>query len=392
MKRVTPLMVLLLAAAYLALTGFQCGSAEITTAKLAMQQKDFNKAEESLMKEVAKNPKNEEAWFLLGQVRHELKKYGPMNEAFTNALAINSTHKEEIQRFRLAGWAANYNEGIGLYNKGREDAAMYDRALEAFSTAIMLNPDSASTYYVAGLTAFAKKDYPRATELLETALKKDPTKSEAAILLGDLHLSQANIKAEAKDMEGAKAEYSKAGQAYEMAYKVSPSDPDVVNKLIGAYELSEQPEKVMKLTTECIATDPKNRLCRYAYGLYLIKRDRFEEGIEQFNAMLEINPAERDDLYTDAVYNMGVAYQNWGVAMKKESDRKVEESKGKVKEDLTYKEKFRSALRAFEKVAEAKKEDPNIFQAMGRLYANLNMPKEAKAAFDTADRLIKEGK
>lgn len=392
MKRVTPLMVMFLAVTYMALTGFQCGSAEITTAKLAMQQKDFNKAEESLVKEVAKNPKNEEAWFLLGQVRHELKKYNLMNEAFTNALAINETHKDEIQRFRLAGWASNYNEGIGLYNKGREDAAMYDKALEVFSTAIMLNPDSASTYYVAGLTAFAKKDYPKAIDLLETCLKKDPSKTEAAVLLGDLHMSRGNAKSDEKDAEAAKAQYSKAGQAYEMAYKSSPSDPEVVNKLIGAYELSEQPEKVMQLTTECIKSDPKNRLCRYAYGLYLIKRDRFEEGIEQFNAMVEIDPTDRDELYTDAVYNMGVAYQNWGVAMKKESDKKVEESKGKVKEDLGYKEKFRSALRAFEKVAEAKKEDPNIFQAMGRLYANLNMPKEAKAAFDTADKLIKEGK
>jgi Flp pilus assembly protein TadD len=105
--------------------------------------------------------------------------------------------------------------------------------------------------------------------------------------------------------------------------------------------------------------------------------------------MIDIEPDNQDDMYKDAMYNVGVAYQNWGVALKAESDKKVEASKGKVKEDLTYKEKFKSALSHFEKVVEFKKDDPTIYQALGRLYANLNMTKEAKAAFETADKLLK---
>jgi hypothetical protein len=45
-----------------------------------MQQKQWDKAEQSLLKEVVKNDQNEEAWFLLGQVRLEMKKY-TKNEA-----------------------------------------------------------------------------------------------------------------------------------------------------------------------------------------------------------------------------------------------------------------------------------------------------------------------
>jgi hypothetical protein len=64
MKRLYPVVLLLVAGIYLTLTGFQCGSAETTSAKLYMQQKNWAKAEESLLKELSKNEKNEEAQYL----------------------------------------------------------------------------------------------------------------------------------------------------------------------------------------------------------------------------------------------------------------------------------------------------------------------------------------
>ena len=123
MKRFIPFGAALLILCYILFTGFQCGSAEITTAKLAMQQKQWNKAEESLMRETAKNDKNDEAWFLLGQVRLELKKYNEMNDAYTKALALSDAHKGDISRNRVAIWAQLYNDGIAQYNKGRDTAA-----------------------------------------------------------------------------------------------------------------------------------------------------------------------------------------------------------------------------------------------------------------------------
>jgi len=83
MKRFVPLALLFLAAVYLSSTGFQCGSAETTSAKLYIQQKQYAKAEESLVKQLAKNDKDEEAWFLLGQVRHETRNFIGMNDAYT---------------------------------------------------------------------------------------------------------------------------------------------------------------------------------------------------------------------------------------------------------------------------------------------------------------------
>jgi cytochrome c-type biogenesis protein CcmH/NrfG len=123
MRRFFPPIILLLVVVYLSVTGFQCGSAEITTARLAITQKQWTKAEESLMKALQKNDKDEEAWFLLGQVRYELKKYAEMNEAYSNALAISDAHKPDIDKYRLSTWAEFFNAGIAYYNKGRDSAA-----------------------------------------------------------------------------------------------------------------------------------------------------------------------------------------------------------------------------------------------------------------------------
>ena len=45
--------------------GYQCGSTEITSAKLYIQQKNYDKAIEVLQKEITKNPKSDEGYYLL---------------------------------------------------------------------------------------------------------------------------------------------------------------------------------------------------------------------------------------------------------------------------------------------------------------------------------------
>ncbi|MGA9364528.1 MAG: hypothetical protein WBW16_09195, partial [Bacteroidota bacterium] len=46
--------------------GFQCGTTEMTSARLYIQKSDWDNAIRNLESELAKNPTNEEAWYLLG--------------------------------------------------------------------------------------------------------------------------------------------------------------------------------------------------------------------------------------------------------------------------------------------------------------------------------------
>jgi tetratricopeptide (TPR) repeat protein len=389
MKRYIPLGIIFLAFVYMTTTGFQCGSAETTSAKLYMQQKQWDKAEASLLKEVTKNDKNEEAWFLLGQVRLEVRKYAEMNDAYTHALQVSDKYKTEIARNRLAVWAMMYNEGVGIYNKGRDTASYYQLAIERFSTAINVVPDSSSTYYVRALAYYAQHDLKSAQKDLETAIAKNPAFEEAARLLGQVHYTNALERQQAKDEAGYKAGIASATTAFELAYKANPGSADNITNLIDVYERSQNTDKAMALTKSAVEKDPNNKIFRYAYGVFLLKQDRFPESTEQFKKAIEIDPS-----YGDAIYNAGVSYLNWGVSMKAESDKKADaervKNKGKdVKEDVSYKEKFKEALPYLEKAQELRPDDLALLQQLGKLYANLNMVDKSKAAFERYDKLTK---
>jgi len=392
MKRYLPIILVLGLVGYLTTTGFQCGSAESTSAKLYMQQKQWEKAQESLQKELAKNEKNEEAWYLLGVVRYEMKDYKGMNDAYTRALALGTQHKKEIDNNRLALWAQKYNEGVGQYNKGKDDPNFFDKAIECYDTAIMMVPDSASTYYVKALSHYAKKDYQKAQQALETALQKKPDYVDAGVFLGQLYYSDALAKVEQKDSVGAKAKYLQAVGLFEMAFQKDPNNPEAITRLIEAYERAGQTEKALTLTRDAVAKDPNNKIYRYAYGVFLLKQEKYPESVEQFTKAVELDPN-----YADANYNLGVAYLNWGVALKGEADKKAEaEKKGTktkdAKEDLTYKEKFKTALPYLEKAAEQRSDDAALWQSLGKVYLNLNMKDKAEAAFKKFDQLTKAGK
>ena len=387
MRRTLPLLLLFALVGFFSTTGFQCGSAEITSAKLYMQQSQWEKAEQSLLKELAKNPNSEEAWFLLGQTRLELKDYKGMNEAYTKALSISDVHKSEIGRNRLAIWAKLYNDGVAAYNMGKEDPAQYDKAIEDFNTAISLCPDSAGTYYVAALTHYAMENNAAARDHLEISLEKDPSDANAASFLGQLYYMEGLQKEEAKDTVGAASSFEMAAGAFEAAYKADPGNTDNITSLIDAYERAGQSDKALALTREAVEADPQNKIFRYAYGVFLLKQENFGGAIEQFEKALEIDPD-----YEDATYNLGVAYLNWGVKLKVESDRKAEEAAAagkQVTEDRSYQEKFRSSLPYLEKSAEARKEDAGLWQQLGKVYANLNMVEKSQAAFERFDEITK---
>jgi len=389
MKRYLPLVLILASLVYVSMTGFQCGSAETTSAKLYMQQKQWEKAQESLLKEIAKNEKNEDAWYLLGAVRYELRDYRGMNDAYTRALALGTQHKKEIDNNRIAIWAQKYNEGVGLYNKGKDDPSAYDKAIEAYDIAILMAPDSSGAYYVKALAHYAKKDFQKTKQELESAMKKKPDFVEAGVFLGQLYFSDAAAKLEQKDEAGAKADFQRAVALYEMAYQKDPGNSDNITRLIEAYERAGQSDKALSLTRDAVAKDPNNKVYRYAYGVFLLKQEKFGECTEQFKKAIEIDPG-----YGDASYNLGVAYLNWGVALKAESDKKAEAerkaNKGKdVKEDLTYKEKFKASVPYLEKAAEERTEDSALWQSLGKVYMNLNMKDKAEAAFKKFDELSK---
>nr|HRI46557.1 hypothetical protein [Ignavibacteriaceae bacterium] len=70
-------------------TGFQCASTEITSAKLYINQKNWDKAINVLNKEIEKNPKSDEGYYLMGLVYSEKEDVDNTIKAFDNSLSIS---------------------------------------------------------------------------------------------------------------------------------------------------------------------------------------------------------------------------------------------------------------------------------------------------------------
>ena len=366
----------------------------LTSAKLYLQQQQYEKAEASALKAVDKDPEDEEGWFVLGRARYELKKYREMVDAFDKAIAIDpKEHKNEIGQYRLKVWADSYNAGVRLYNKGRDTASYFQSAVDSFQTAIAVMPDSLRVYYVCALAHYGNQDVNKAIQVLNASLNKNPNGMDELELLGRLHLQLGRDKAAASDTAGSKQEYALAQETFEKIYALDPTNIENIMRLMELYEQLGMREKALAMTRDALVNDPGNGLLRFAHGVFLLKQDKFEESIEELKKVLELGSELGESTIEDATYNLGVAYLNWGVAMKEADDKRIEAAMKKgnknVKEDLSYKKKYEEALPYLEEATRMKRNDVTLWQQLGKVYANLNRLEDMKRAFAVVDSLMK---
>ena len=119
MKRYLLMVLSVLIGAFL-MQGFQCASPEFTTAKLALKNKEYTKAEGYFEKEVKKNPQNAEAWMYLAETRLYLRKYIESNEAAKKAIEYagkNLKIQLQAQNLRSKLWRDVYSRLIINLNK-----------------------------------------------------------------------------------------------------------------------------------------------------------------------------------------------------------------------------------------------------------------------------------
>lgn len=151
---ITNLCILLVAA--LLMQGFQCASSEMTSAGIAINNGDWNKAEEYLEKEVQKNPTNGDAWFQLGQVREKQQDYSGMLAAFAEARKYvkDKATLDKIAFLEQKVWVEDYNEAIQMYNDAlamsdetKKSRKMRD-AIDRMKSAIAIRPANTEAYSV----------------------------------------------------------------------------------------------------------------------------------------------------------------------------------------------------------------------------------------------------
>ncbi len=364
----------------IATTGFDCQSTELTSAKLYIQQKQYDKALESLQKEVEKNPKSDEGYYLMGYIYGEKGDFSNMVDAYNKSLAASDKFKDDIKKSEIYYWANQFNKGVKLYQDGTKitdkdsSTIVLDKSIEAFKNAIMIEPDSSNSYKNLSFVYISKGDNDAAVEPLQKLIDLEKS-ADGYKYLGEI-LYEKGTKLKATDSVEALNNFNKAIDVLEKGRKLYPKDSDILRTLANSYISANKIDVAKEIFKKGIEAEPDNKYYKYNYGVLLLQAGDYQDAETQFKKAVEIDPE-----YENAIYNLAVTYVKWGAQINKEA-----EDKGEM-ENQEYKEKYQKALPYLEKVAEKKSDDPQMFELLGRVYTVLNMQAKAKDAFNKADAL-----
>ncbi|OGU61296.1 MAG: hypothetical protein A2V66_05025 [Ignavibacteria bacterium RBG_13_36_8] len=366
---------------------FQCSSTELTSAKLYINQSLYDKAEESLLKEIEKNPSSDEALYLLGWLNGEKGNIEGMLDYFNKSIKVSKKYQDEIKQSRTYHWATSFNKGVAFYNRAtkateRDSTNKYlVFASKQFENAIICEPDSSISYENLAYAYISMRENKKAINPLSTLvdLKGD---ANSYAMLGEVYLNEGisftnkfNEGNNIQDSVEAQGYYEKAISLLEKGRKQYPDDANILLLLSNSYINANKVEVAMDAFKAGVEKDPENKYYRYNYGVLLLNAEQFTEAAIQFNKAVEIDPE-----YINAVYNLGVTYFRWGVKMRDQAEEQGIESK-------EYKDKLQLALPYLEKYLATGEEDANLWDLMGKIYANLGMTEKSEEAFKKADLL-----
>jgi tetratricopeptide (TPR) repeat protein len=381
---------LLLAVAFFAgmiFSGFQCSSTELTSARLYIQQKNFEKAIEVLKQDIEKNPKSDEGWFLLGHTYGEIDDIENMIIAYDKSLSISNKFESQITDSKNFHWANNYNNGVSLFrranNTADEDSSKiyYDKSIDSFEAAAMIQPDSADSYKNMAFVYMSSGRNELAIEPLQELvnLKKE---LDGYRYLGEIYYTVGANKSSEYRISGNEvdsieaAEYlDKAIIVLEEGISIYPNDGELTRILNASYIETGRISEALESSKLLVDSEPDNETYRYNYGVILLQSNDFPGAEEQFLKALEINPE-----YSNAAYNLGLTYVKWGTELKAQE----EETEVYSDEDI---EKYRQALPYLKSIVESDSENAEIWELLGKVYSILSMQEEAIEAFNKADQL-----
>jgi len=235
-----------------------CSSQEYTTAKLAVQQSDWAKAEEWLPKAMAVEPDNPEIPLVMAiEIYAKDSKWSDMTEMFEKAMGINSEKvvevrgnflpvKDAVNNYVEFYWAKEFNLGVEQFKKIENDpenkSDYLNTAIQHFTNASIINPKDANTHTTLAKCYFDKGDKSSAMDAALTAVEKNPDSFEANFSAGQI-LIRAGESSE------------NVLPYYEKAASIEPSNSKVLRELAGTYYDLGQREKSIEVFENAITTE-----------------------------------------------------------------------------------------------------------------------------------------
>ncbi len=151
-----------------------CQTKEVTSAKVYIQQDNWDKAIEQLEMAVELYPNDAEAHYLLGEGMAQKQNWERMNEEFEKSLKIAPTFEAQIKSTREKNWVNQFNAGVGKLNKNDVEGA-----IKSFETAVLINPNRVEAYKTLGIAYTRMDDLEKAKENFKKVLELEPDNKDA---------------------------------------------------------------------------------------------------------------------------------------------------------------------------------------------------------------------
>ena len=338
-----------------------CASQEYTSAKLYIQQQEWKKAEEFLIKAIDVEPENPEIPYQLGYHIYALQKkdWQRMNQFFDKALAIDpnkiileqgKTVKEFVIMARTQFWAEMYNKGVAEFNEYRavpmdqKDAAL-KKTITTFEISATIKTDEAQTY-----------------TMLSTCnhLAGNTDKSENYILKAvELSPNDANVNLTAGQIFMQKQEFETALPYVKKAVELEPSNTKSIRNLAQIYYDIGQLEESIQTYEVAINKETDREVKADLYfnlGILYNRVGNLEEAEYNFTNSLDENPED-----IEAVMGMAQVFENA--------------------------EKWRKAEKFYRELIAIDPDNPEHYRSMSRVLLQQGEPDESLRYLEKAKRL-----
>ena len=302
---ITRKLILLIYTLTLSLFLWGCGaSAEYTSAKIAIDKKNWSEAEEYLFKALEVEPGNAEIMVQIGYHVHARKsEWVEMNKMFNQAIDIDPNAKvlnrpviEITSNYRSMFWAENYNKAIQGYNSFREtkDKSSLEDAIKLFNETLDIDPTQNQTYSILANSYFELGDHPKSVEYARKAYDMAPNDFQPSYTLGQI-LSLTGDK-------------ENAIIYIEQARTLDPTDLGVLKLLAGLYyetDKKEQSVETFQMAIKQETNKPAKANLYFNLGVLYMQLDNFQEAEDNFMSAYDLNPED-----TEALVGIAQTFEN----------------------------------------------------------------------------------
>jgi len=275
-----------------------CISPELRTARIAVNERDWNRAIKSLDVEIARMPQSAEAWYLRGWCFENLGDWVNMTQAFDRSLGISTQFEEKIKDTRLRLVARYYGRAYAEDSTAHgliantQDSLAWNKANELWSavfacldTAIIIEPRDVRLYQQAAVMGYNSKHYERAGQYALKAMELEKP-GEPEISVREVMLSIAIGKKDDNEI---------VKWARELMNSVDPQkESDIYlhgyDATLTAYMDQNQIEKAQGITKEVISHFPKHPDVLMNLAILMIKRSDYNSAKQIFSDILAIEP------------------------------------------------------------------------------------------------------